>query len=220
MEALTYVADLFLHLDQHLNHWATVLGPWLYVVLFVIIFAETGFVVTPFLPGDSLLFAVGALASLEGSPISLPVVLVSLIVAAVGGNMVNYAVGRHLGPRVFSREDSWFLNKEHLVRTQRFYDRHGGKTIALSRFMPIIRTFAPFVAGVGRMEYRRFAAYNFFGGVAWVTSFLVMGFFFGQLPIVKERFHYVVVGIVAVSLIPIAVEMFKAKFRPSSQTQG
>ena len=157
--------DLFLHLDQHLNEWAGVLGPWLYLVLFAIVFCETGLVVTPFLPGDSLLFAVGALAATEGSPINVALVWMLLLVAGVLGDAVNYSIGYRLGPRVFSKTDSKIFNREHLLRTQHFYEKYGGKTIFLARFVPIIRTFAPFVAGVGRMSYPRFAMFNITGAL-------------------------------------------------------
>ncbi len=153
MEFLQSALDLFLHLDQHLNEWAGVLGPWLYLVLFLIVFCETGLVVTPFLPGDSLLFAIGALASIEGSPLSLPLIAFLLVSAAVLGDAVNYAIGSYLGPMVFSSDHARLLNRRHLERTHEFYERHGGKTIFLARFVPIIRTFAPFVAGVGRMSF-------------------------------------------------------------------
>jgi membrane-associated protein len=211
MDLLAQLVDLFLHLDQHLNEWAGTLGPWLYVVLFLIVFCETGLVVTPFLPGDSLLFAVGALASLDGSPIGLPEVAVLLIVAAVLGDALNYSIGAYLGPAVFTSERSRLLNKQHLVRTQLFYDRHGGKTIFLARFVPIIRTFAPFVAGIGRMRYRYFATYNVTGALTWVLSFLLAGYFFGQLPAVKRNFQFVILGIIVISLIPVVTEFVKAR---------
>jgi membrane-associated protein len=210
MEALRTAIDVFLHLDQHLNAWAGDLGAWLYAVLFLVIFCETGLVVTPFLPGDSLLFAVGALASKAGSPIDLPLVALLLCVAAVAGDAVNYSIGYRLGPKVFSR-DSKLLNRNHLLRAQEFYERHGGKTIVLARFVPIIRTFAPFVAGIGRMRYPRFALYNVTGGVGWVLSFLLAGYFFAELPVVKDRFHYVILAIIAISLVPIAVEWWRAR---------
>src|SRR5262245_53536887 len=160
MQFVHRLSDVFLHPDQQLAEWGANLGPWSYVLLFVIVFCETGLVVTPFLPGDSLLFAVGALTALDNSPLNLPGVIGLLIVAGVLGDAVNYAIGRRIGPKVFSREDSWLLNKQHLLRTHAFYERHGGKTIVFARFIPIIRTFAPFVAGVGEMGYRRFALYN------------------------------------------------------------
>jgi membrane-associated protein len=211
MELITQFVDVFLHLDQHLNEWAVTLGPWLYALLFLIVFCETGLVVTPFLPGDSLLFAVGALASLDGSPIGLPQVGLLLAVAAVLGDAANYSIGAYLGPAVFTSERSRLLNKQHLVRTQLFYERHGGKTIFLARFVPIIRTFAPFVAGIGRMRYGYFATYNVSGALAWVLSFLVAGYFFGQLPAVKRNFQFVVLGIIVVSLIPVVTEFVKAR---------
>jgi membrane-associated protein len=210
MEALASAIDIFLHLDQHLNAWAGQLGAWLYAVLFLIVFCETGLVVTPFLPGDSLLFAVGALASKEGSPIDLPLVALLLCVAAILGDAVNYSIGYRLGPKVFSR-DTKLLNRSHLLRAQEFYERHGGKTIVLARFVPIIRTFAPFVAGIGKMRYARFAAYNVAGGIGWVLSFLLAGYFFADLPIVKDRFHYVILAIIAISLVPIAFEWWRAR---------
>jgi membrane-associated protein len=203
--------DIVLHLDVHLNQWAESLGPWTYVLLFAIVFAETGLVVTPFLPGDSLLFAVGALAATEGSPIEPVEVSVLLCVAAVLGDAVNYAAGKLFGPKVFTSEGSRLLNKKHLVRTQRFYEKHGGKTIILARFVPIVRTFAPFVAGIGRMGYRRFATFNVVGGVVWVVLFVVAGYAFGNLPVVKERFHLVIFGIIGVSLLPMAWEFLRAR---------
>ncbi|MGH7288493.1 MAG: DedA family protein, partial [Myxococcota bacterium] len=187
------------------------LGPWLYAVLFLIVFCETGLVVTPFLPGDSLLFAVGALASLEGSPIELPQTALLLVVAAVLGDAVNYSIGAYLGPAVFTSERSWLLNKQHLVRTQLFYAKHGGKTIFLARFVPIIRTFAPFVAGIGRMRYRDFATYNVTGALAWVVVCMGAGSLFGQIPLVKEHFELVILGIVAVSLLPVVLEFVRAR---------
>jgi membrane-associated protein len=211
VDLLAQLIDVFLHLDQHLNQWATTLGPWLYAVLFLIVFCETGLVVTPFLPGDSLLFAVGALASLEGSPIELPQTALLLIVAAVLGDAVNYSIGAYVGPAIFTSERSRLLNKQHLVRTQLFYERHGGKTIFLARFVPIIRTFAPFVAGIGRMRYRYFATYNVTGAIAWVVICIGAGALFGEIPIVKENFELVVLGIIAVSLIPVVTEFVRAR---------
>ena len=209
--------DVFLHLDQHLNTWAGALGPWLYVLLFAIVFCETGLVVTPFLPGDSLLFAVGALATTPDSPIHVVTVSLLLIAAAILGDATNYAIGRRVGPRVFSRESSWLLNKQHLIRTQHFYEHHGGKTIFLARFMPIVRTFAPFVAGIGRMEYRRFAGYNVAGGITWVVLFIGAGYLFADLPIVKDRFHYVILGIIGVSVLPIVFEFARAQIAARKQ---
>jgi membrane-associated protein len=211
MELLEQVIDIFFRLDVHLNEWAGVLGPWLYLVLFAIVFCETGLVVTPFLPGDSLLFAVGALASIEGSPLNLPLLLLLLFVAAVAGDAVNYAVGYRVGPRVFTGVESRLFNRDHLVRTQRFYERHGGKTIVLARFIPIIRTFAPFVAGIGKMIYWRFAFFNVSGGAAWVLSFVLAGYFFGNVPAVKQNFHYVIVVIIVLSIMPPVIEYLRAR---------
>jgi len=203
--------DLFLHLDQHLTQAVASLGSWFYALLFVIVFCETGLVVTPFLPGDSLLFAVGALAAAEGSTLSMPLLAVLLLVAAILGDAVNYAVGHAVGPRIFKREDSWWLHKKHLLRAQAFYERYGGKAIFLSRFVPIVRTFAPFVAGIGRMRYRRFAAWNVLGGLVWVEAFLFAGYFFGNQPVIKRNFHYVIVAIIVISLVPIVVEALRAR---------
>ena len=219
MDWIAQFVDIFLHLDQHLNEWASTLGPWLYAVLFGIVFCETGLVVTPFLPGDSLLFAVGALASLEGSPIGLPETAVLLIAAAVLGDAVNYSIGAYLGPAVFTSDRSRLFNKQHLVRTQLFYEKHGGKTIFLARFVPIIRTFAPFVAGIGRMRYRHFASYNVTGAIAWVVTCLLAGRLFGQIPIVKQNFQLVILGIIVVSLIPVATEFMRAR-REASAARG
>ena len=211
MPSIQQALDVFLHLDAHLNEWAATLGPWLYVVLFLIVFCETGLVVTPFLPGDSLLFACGALASVDGSPIALTWLMVLLVGAAVFGDAVNYAIGRRVGPVVFNSQGSWLLNVQHLERTARFYERHGGKTIFLARFVPIIRTFAPFVAGIGRMRYGYFATYNVTGALTWVLSFLLAGYWFGQIPAVKDNFHIVIVAIIVISLVPVVVEYVRAR---------
>ena len=211
MDSLAQLLDVFLHLDAHLAEWAGVLGPWLYAVLFLIVFCETGLVVTPFLPGDSLLFAAGALAAVEGSPLHLPWISALLVVAAVAGDALNYAIGRWVGPAVFTSERSRLLNRQHLVRTQLFYARHGGKTIFLARFVPIVRTFAPFVAGIGRMRYAYFASYNVTGALVWVLSFLCAGYWFGQLPAVKRNFHVVIVAIIVISVLPVVFEWLRAR---------
>ncbi|MEK7743910.1 MAG: DedA family protein, partial [Elusimicrobiota bacterium] len=194
MDQLRLLLDVFLHLDRHLNAWAAQLGGWLYLVLFGVVFCETGLVVTPFLPGDSLLFAVGALSAMEGSPIRLPQVIALLCSAAILGDAVNYAIGYRVGPKIFHREDSLLLNKEHLLRTRRFYEKHGGKTIILARFIPIIRTFAPFVAGMGGMQYRRFFLYNVAGAVLWVALCVSAGYFFGNIPVVKKNFSLAILA--------------------------
>lgn len=211
MDLLMYVVDLFLHVDDHLLAIATAYGPWVYALLFLIVFLETGVVVTPFLPGDSLLIATGLLAA--SGVIDIVGVLVLLNIAAVLGDSVNYSIGRAVGPRVFT-EHSRFLKHEHLVRTQRFYERHGGKTIVLARFVPIIRTFAPFVAGVGRMPYGRFQAYNIAGGVSWVMIFIWGGYLFGNIPIIKNNFGIVTIIIVIVSLLPLAGALARSR-RPA-----
>jgi membrane-associated protein len=212
--------DIFLHLDKHLNEWAGSLGGGLYGILFLIVFCETGLVVTPFLPGDSLLFAVGALCALEGSPISLPLVIALLFVAAVLGDAVNYSIGRRVGPRVFRSEGSWLLNKKHLLRTQGFYEKHGGKTIIIARFMPIVRTFAPFVAGIGDMRYARFFTFNVVGAGAWVASFSMLGFFFGNVPTVKKNFTLVILAIIVISVLPGIIEFIRARRASPADTVG
>ena len=217
MDTLKHFIDIFLHLDKHLNDWATSMGSSLYVVLFLVIFCETGLVVTPFLPGDSLLFAIGALTALDGSPISLPLIMVLLFVAAVVGDAVNYQIGKRLGPAVFKSESSRLLNKKHLLRTQAFYEKHGGKTIIIARFMPIIRTFAPFVAGVGEMTYRRFFMFNVVGAAAWVGSFTLLGYFFGNMPTVKKNFTYVIGAIIVVSVLPGVIEFLRERARSKAE---
>lgn len=202
--------DIFMHLDVHLTYWATTLGPWLYVLLFVIVFCETGLVVTPFLPGDSLLFATGALAALPGSPVQVGGAIALLFIAGVLGDAVNYSIGKRLGPKVFSRPSSRLLNQKHLQRTHEFYERHGGKTIIIARFMPIIRTFAPFVAGIGLMRYRRFFAFNVVGAGAWVVLFTMGGYWFGNIPGIKRNFQFVVLAIIIISVMPIAFELVRS----------
>ena len=201
--------NVITHLDLHLAEWARDMGGWLYVALFIVIFCETGLVVTPFLPGDSLLFAVGALCALDGSPLLVGLIVPLLIVAAVIGDAVNYSVGRHIGPRVFTSETSLLLNKKHLARTQSFYERYGGKTIIIARFIPIIRTFAPFVAGIGRMRYQRFFTFNVVGAIAWVGLFVPAGYVFGNMPFVKKQFHYVILAIIVLSVMPAVVEFMR-----------
>jgi membrane-associated protein len=210
MELLREFIDFFLHLDVHLAEIIERFGAGAYGILFLIVFCETGLVVTPFLPGDSLLFAAGAFAAL-GSFELVPL-MVLLIAAAIAGDTVNYWIGARIGPRAFSGNVR-FLKQEYLVRTTEFYEKHGGKTIVLARFIPIVRTFAPFVAGVGRMNYGRFLAYNVAGAVIWVTLFTLAGFYFGNIPAVKENFTLVILAIIGVSVLPIAIEMLKARRR-------
>jgi membrane-associated protein len=196
---------------ETLNQYADSLGPWLYAVLFGIIFAETGLVVTPFLPGDSLLFAVGAVAAHPASPIRLDLIALLLIIAAVVGDAVNYFLGYKIGPRVFSREDSWLLNKKHLLQAHNFYEEYGGITIILARFIPIVRTFAPFVAGIGKMTYWRFAIFNITGGIAWILSFLLAGWWFGGREVVQRNFKLVILAIIVISVLPGVFEFIRAR---------
>jgi membrane-associated protein len=206
--------DLFLHLDVHLEEFVRNHGRWVYGLLFAIVFAETGLVVTPFLPGDSLLFAAGALAATGMLDIRL--VLVLLAVAAIVGNMVNYSVGRYVGPRVFRADAtpgilSRVLNRQHLDRAHAFFERYGGMAIVLTRFVPIIRTFVPFVAGAGAMRYTTFAVYNVAGGILWVAVCVGAGYAFGNVPVIKDNFTLVALGIVAVSLVPVLIEWLKVR---------
>jgi membrane-associated protein len=210
MDLLRSLVQTLVHLSpESMNALAHQVGHGLYVVLFLIIFAETGLVAVPFLPGDSLLFAVGAVAAHPDSPINLPLTAVLLIVAAVVGDAINYAIGYRIGPRVFSREDSWLLNKKHLNEAHQFYEKYGGKTIILARFMPIVRTFAPFVAGIGSMNYARFALYNITGGVAWVLSFLLAGWWFGGRAVVQKNFKLVILAIIVISILPAVIEFLR-----------
>jgi membrane-associated protein len=204
---LSFLVDLFLHLDKHLAEVIQAYGPWTYALLFTIVFLETGLVVTPLLPGDSLLFAAGSFAALGALELSLLFVL--LAVAAILGDTLNYAIGHFLGPKVFHYERSRFFNPEHLKRTHAFYDKYGGKTIIIARFVPIVRTFAPFVAGIGAMSYPRFLTYNVLGGVLWVAVCLAAGYFFGNLPFVKKNFSVVILAIIFVSVLPAIVEYLR-----------
>lgn len=207
MELIKDFIDIFLHLDRHLTEITQSYGTWTYLILFGIVFCETGLVVTPFLPGDSLLFAAGAISSLGGlNPVYLFVLLTA---AAIIGDTVNYAAGHFIGPKVFQKEDSRFLRKEYLERTHRFYEKHGGKTIILARFVPIIRTFAPFVAGVGSMTYGKFLAYNVTGALLWVGIFVFGGYYFGNLPIVKKNFTLVIMAIIVLSIMPGVIEYLR-----------
>lgn len=211
--------DLFLHLDVHLNELVKDYGNWLYLILFLVIFCETGLVVTPILPGDSLLFATGALAALPDATIDPWLMAATLIVAAILGDAVNYAIGFRLGPKVFKDEGARFLKKKHLERTQAFYEKHGGKTIILARFMPIIRTFAPFVAGIGRMPYSRFVWFNVAGAILWVPPFLFAGYVVGNRPEVKSNFHIIIVLIVLLSVLPGVIEYLRSR-KASDQLVG
>jgi membrane-associated protein len=204
------IIDWILHLDEHLAAFAVQLGPWFYALLFAIIFGETGLVIAPFLPGDSLLFALGALAASQPDSLSIAVLVPLLTVAAIVGDAVNYAIGKWVGPQIFRKDTGWVMNKNHLLRAQAFYVKHGAKAIVLARFLPILRTFAPFVAGIGGMQYRRFWLYNVLGGVLWVSLFLIGGYAFGTRPLVKDNFHIVILAIIVISALPIAYEWLKA----------
>lgn len=209
MELLKDLLDLFLHLDTHLQTVIQTYGVWTYALLFLIIFCETGLVVTPVLPGDSLLFAVGTFAA-SGS-LDLTWTLGLLSVAAILGDALNYTIGHFMGPKVFSRPDGRFLKKEYLDRTHQFYEKYGGKTIIIARFVPIIRTFAPFVAGVGQMTYWKFASYNVVGGILWIVVCTVAGYLFGNIPVVKENFTLVIVAIILISMLPGFVEYWRQR---------
>ena len=213
MENFSDFLDLFLHLDDKLAEYIQIYGNWIYLILFTIIFCETGLVVTPILPGDSLLFAAGAFAA-RGS-LSATTLIVLLSIAAVLGDAVNYAIGKFMGPKVLTGNGR-FLKREYLDKTHKFYERYGGKTIILARFMPIVRTFAPFVAGIGKMTYGHFAAYNVVGGVVWVTSFTLAGYFFGNVPVVKRNFHFVIVAIIVISVMPPIIEFLRARRGPAA----
>ena len=210
MDWVKQFVDLFLHLDTHLSQVISQYGTWTYLILFLIVFCETGLVVTPFLPGDSLLFAAGTFAALGDLDVRAMILL--LVVAAILGDTVNYWVGAAIGPRAFQGNHR-FLKKEHLDRTHAFYEKHGGKTIILARFVPIIRTFAPFVAGVGAMSYGRFLTYNVVGAILWVALLVLAGFFFGNIPVVRENFTIVILAIVAISVMPIVVEAIRGRRR-------
>jgi membrane-associated protein len=212
MEFMTRIIDIIIHLDRYLSVMIQQFGAWTYLVLFIIIFMETGFVVTPFLPGDSLLFAAGAFAALGVlDPVLL---LIVLSIAAVLGDTANYWIGHYLGPRVFKGEGrSRFFKREHLDKTHAFYEKHGGKTIIIARFIPIIRTFAPFVAGVGKMSYWKFISFNVIGGIGWVTMFVLGGYFFGNISFVKKNFSVVVIAIVLISLLPAFFEWYNQRRR-------
>ena len=210
MDLLRSIIDFFLHLDQHLSQAISQYGGWTHLLLFLIVFCETGLVVTPFLPGDSLLFAAGTFAALGA--LDLRLIIVLLITAAILGDTVNYWVGAYLGPRAFSG-NLRFLKREYVDRTHAFYEKHGGKTIIMARFVPIIRTFAPFVAGVGGMSYPRFITYNVIGAILWVALFVLGGYFFGTIPVVRENFTLVILAIIAISLMPVILESVRARSR-------
>jgi membrane-associated protein len=216
MDLLLHALDVFRHLDKYLAQYVVEYGPWIYAILFVVVFCETGLVITPFLPGDSLLFAAGAIAASTahhagGQGLSLTVLAPLLIVAAILGDAVNFAIGRRFGSMLLARGDGRFLKRAYIDKTQAFYAKHGSKTIVLARFVPIVRTFAPFVGGVGDMRYSTFAVFNVVGAIAWVVVCAGAGFVFGDIPVVQKNFELVVLGIIGVSVLPIAVELWKAR---------
>jgi len=213
VELIRQLLDILLHLDRHLDTIIQQYGVWTYLILFLIIFCETGLVVTPILPGDSLLFAVGTFAARNALDLGLLLVLLS--VAAVAGDTVNYAIGYRVGPQIFRKEGVRFLNREYLDRTHRFYERHGAKTIVIARFVPIIRTFAPFVAGVGRMSYARFVTYNVAGGVGWIAALVLGGYLFGNISVVRQNFTLVIFAIIVLSILPGVIEFLRQRSRPS-----
>ena len=215
MELIQQLLDFILHIDKHLIEIVQEYQTWTYLILFFIIFAETGFVITPFLPGDSLLFAAGAIIANPDSGLNIFLMCILLIVAAILGDFVNYHIGNFLGPLAFSGKYK-LLKKEYLNKTQAFYEKHGGKTIIYARFVPIIRTFAPFVAGIGTMSYLKFATFNVTGGILWVTSFLFIGYFFGGLPVIKDNFTYVIFGIIILSILPPVIEVIREKNKGNS----
>lgn len=218
MEFIQDFIDVVLHLDRHLLDLCTQYGTWVYAILFLVIFCETGLVVTPFLPGDSLLFAVGSLAAINALDLTTSIIL--LLLAAVLGDTVNYWIGDYVGPKVFHKEHSRLLNKEYLLRTHQFYEKHGGKTIIIARFLPIIRTFAPFVAGIGSMTYRRFLLFNVVGGAVWVLLFIPAGYFFGSVPIVKNNFSLVIIALVLIPGLPTVFEVIRMQLRKRKAKQA
>ncbi|MDP1624034.1 MAG: DedA family protein [Bacteroidales bacterium] len=217
LELLKNFLDIILHIDIHLQQWVTDYQTWTYLILFLIVFMETGFVVTPFLPGDSLLFAAGTVAAMDGNPISLAVVIPLLVFAAFAGDNTNYFIGKSLGQKVYEKNYR-LIKREYLDKTHAFYEKHGGKTVIIARFMPIIRTFAPFVAGVGTMSYFRFITFSIVGAVIWVASFGLAGYFFGNIPVVKKNFTVVILTIIFISIMPMIIGLFK-KYIDSKRLQ-
>lgn len=209
MDIIKFLIDFVLHIDEHLVDLTNQYGIWIYAIIFIIVFCETGLVVTPFLPGDSLLFAAGAIIALPESQLNIFIMGAVVIVAAIVGDTTNYHIGKAFGDTVFKKE-SRFIKKEYLLKTQAFYEKHGGKTIIYARFIPIIRTFAPFVAGIGVMNYKKFISYNVFGGILWTILFLGAGFLFGNISFIKNNFSLVILIIIAISLVPVFLELFKA----------
>lgn len=203
--------DYILHIDVYLNTFVSTYGFWTYLALFAVIFCETGLIVTPFLPGDSLLFAAGSIAAQPDNSFNMGILFLLLLLASILGNQINFLIGRALGPKIFSTNKSWLLNKKHLQETHAFYEKHGGKTIIFARFLPIIRTFAPFVAGIGAMKILDFSLYNIFSAFLWIGSLLSLGYFLGSIPVVKENFALVIYGIIFISLLPPVITLLNRK---------
>ncbi|WP_017345407.1 DedA family protein [Pantoea sp. A4] len=219
MELIHQLIDFILHIDAHLQALVAQYGVWIYAILFLILFCETGLVVTPFLPGDSLLFVAGALAAVPGSALDVHMMVVLLVIAAILGDAVNYTIGRLFGDKLFSNPNSRIFRRSYLDKTHGFYERHGGKTIILARFVPIVRTFAPFVAGMGKMTYRQFALFNIIGGLAWVILFSYAGYFFGNIPAIQQNLHYLIVAIIVFSVLPGVVEILRHRYQARQQKQ-
>lgn len=213
MEYIQFIIDFILHIDKHLAELVALYGIWVYAILFLIIFCETGLVVTPFLPGDSLLFVAGTLASLPTNSLNIHLLAGILIIAAVLGDGSNYFIGRFFGKKLFSNPDSKIFRQSYLTKTHAFYEKHGGKTIILARFVPIVRTFAPFVAGMGRMSYIHFATFNVAGGIIWITIFTYAGYFFGSLDFVQKNLKLMIIAIIFLSILPAIFEIFRNKLR-------
>ena len=211
MDIIKFIIDFILHIDVHLAELVALYGMWVYAILFLILFCETGLVVTPFLPGDSLLFVAGALAALPTNDLNVHTMVALMAVAAIIGDAVNYTIGRLFGEKLFSNPNSKIFRRSYLDKTHQFYEKHGGKTIILARFVPIVRTFAPFVAGMGHMSYRHFAAYNVIGALVWVLLFTYAGYLFGDLPVVQENLKLLIVGIIIVSILPGVIEIWRHK---------
>ena len=219
MDFIRFLIDFILHIDVHLAELVADYGVWVYAILFLILFCETGLVVTPFLPGDSLLFVAGALASLETNDINVHLMVVLMLIAAILGDAVNYTIGRLFGDRLFSNPDSKIFRRSYLDKTHAFYEKHGGKTIILARFVPIVRTFAPFVAGMGHMSYRQFALYYVTGALLWVLSFTYAGYFFGTIPMIQENLKLLIVGIIVVSILPGVIEVIRHRRAAAKQAK-
>ncbi len=218
MELITKIIDFVLHLDKYLNVIVESSGLWCYLIFFLIIFAETGLVVTPFLPGDSMLFALGTFAAMGSLKVGW--VFVILSAAAILGDSANYAIGKYFGQIILKHEGTWFLKKEHIERTHKFYEKYGAKTIVIARFVPIVRTFAPFIAGVGKMTYPKFFSYNVIGGLLWVTLFVFGGFFFGNIPVIKRNFTLVIFAIIIISILPAVIEVIRQKRQSKIENAG